>query len=341
MTANSTDSPTRTALVIGTGRMARLRVLGLRAAGMDVVITGRDAARAEQTATELEVPAVPYAEAAQSRYACAVVSSASEDHREHLQMFLPVAPITLCEKPVAVDVADARELLTTIEELGHELYVGFQRRFDPHIAAVRQRCLNGSLGTLLHLRASDFDRRPGVRAFIAKSGGMFKDLVIHDLDWVLWTTRATISSVHATGSVLINRDYADLDDCDTSTVSVVLSNGALATINASRAHPGGQDVRMEVLGTLGAVSVGLTPATPLEALEGLGDLGSAPAPQDFMQRFATAFEAETDQFARYVLGQTSSFGGCTLDEAVTALVAAKACETSWRTGRVVTLDEQR
>lgn len=256
-----------------------------------------------------------------------------------LQHFLSVAPLVLCEKPVATHSGQARELDAKVKRLGHQLYVGFQRRFDPDLAALRVRVEGGELGTLLHLRATDFDRQPGTRSFIAKSGGLFKDLVIHALDWVLWTTRSTLVSVYAAGSVLTSRDYADFEDCDTATVSVVLSDGVLATINCSRSHPLGQDVRVEILGSVDAVSVGLTSATPLHSQEGHSDLGSAPAPQDFLDRFGAAFDAETSAFARYALGQTVIFGGCTMTQATAALVAAEACETSWRTGVVVRIDQ--
>lgn len=316
--------------------MARLRVPRLQAAGLQVTITGRDFDRAQRAADELGATAVEYAEASSATADCVLVTSASQDHLPDLQNFLPDAPIVLCEKPVATSVGEASQLLELVAASGTEVYVGFQRRFDPGAAALRQRVLNGDLGGLLHVRATDFDHEPGSREFIAKSGGMFKDLVIHDIDWIKWTTGLGIASVHASGSAL-TRDYRELDDCDIATVSLVLQNGTLATVNSSRAHPLGQDVRLELLGSRGAISVGLTRSTPLEALEGSAAVGLETPPQDFMDRFAEAFRRETDHFARYATGQSTTFAGCTLDEAINALIVAEACESSWRSGQPLSL----
>lgn len=236
---------------------------------------------------------------------------------------------------MTTNVAEARGLLESTVATGARLFVGFQRRFDPSFAALRDRVLGGEFGTLLHVRTTDFDREPGSREFIAKSGGMFRDLVIHDLDWLTWTTGLAVKAVHAFGSSVISDHYGQLDDCDIATVSVVLDKGSLATINSSRSHPLGQDVRAEILGTRAAVSVGLTESCPLTPLEGGSAIGSGASPQDFTVRFAEAFRRETDDFAQYVTEQSSVFLGCTLGQAIDASVAAEACDLSWRSGEQV------
>ncbi len=326
------------ALVVGTGRMARLRISPLRAAGLQVTVTGRDPARSGELAAALSVEAVPYPDAASRHYDCVLIASSSEDHLTDLQTFLGCAPVVLCEKPVAASRAETEPLRAAVRAAGAELYVGFQRRFDPTVEELHRRVQDGDLGDLLHVRATDFDRHPGRPEFIAKSGGMFRDLVIHDLDWLMWTTGQPVRSVHAFGSALVSDAYRTADDCDTAVVTAVLGNGTLATINAARAHPLGQDVRMELLGTRAALSVGLLPATPLTPLEDDATIGSAAAPQSFIDRFGDAFRRETHQFARYVTGQSPAFAGCTLEEAITALVVAEACDDSWRSGRPVRCD---
>lgn len=326
------------ALVIGTGRMARLRIPALQAAGLDVSVTGRDLGRTQHTADRLSATAVDYRDATFAAYDCAVVASASEDHLTDVHNFMSTAPIMLCEKPVATDAAQAGRLAEVLASKGTELFVGFQRRFDPGFAALRDRVLHGDFGTLLHLRLTDFDHQPGSFEFITKSGGMFKDLVIHDLDLLTWVTGSAVKAVHANGSVLISDDYRELGDCDIATVSVVLDTNALATINTTRIHPLGQDVRIEVIGVGAAVSVGLTVRTPLTPMEEGSGIGSQTPPKDFIQRFAAAFNSETSNFANYVMGQTHSFNGCTFHEAVNALIVADACERSWRSGQKMEID---
>lgn len=330
-------------LVIGTGRMARVRVPRLVRAGLRVTLTGHDAVRTAAVASELGVIGRARADLRSGfqtgAYEAVVVTSASEQHHRDLGDVLPVAPVVMCEKPVATTTEAARELRAEVERVGAEVFVGFQRRFDPEVAGLREQIRRGDLGELLHLRATDFDHVPGAREFIATSGGMFRDLLIHDLDWLAWTTGQRIATVHAFGSVRVCEDYRDLGDCDVATVAVVLADGTLGTLTSSRVHPSGQDVRMEVLGSKQAVSVGLTAHTPLQAVG--TDVGTLPPPDSFMERFATAFELETDAFARYVTGEADHFEGCTLEEAVSALEAAEACQTSWTDGVRVDLHQAR
>lgn len=333
------SSQDRHVLVVGTGRMARVRVPRLTAAGIGVTLAGRDLERTRAVATELGVGSGSRDELAGESFDAVVVASASEDHHADLTTFLPSAPVIFCEKPVATTMAQARALQADVERLGKEVYVGFQRRFDPAVASLRERMRRGELGDLLHVRASDFDHEPSAREFIAKSGGMFRDLLIHDLDWLAWTTGTQIETVHAFGSVLSCDDYRDFNDCDTASVAVVMSDGVLGTLNSTRSHPAGQDVRMEVLGSRLSVSVGLTAHTPMEAVETGSGIGTQPAPADFMERFQTAFQLETDEFARYVNGEVERFGGCTLNDAVVALAAAEACQASWDRGAEVKLSE--
>ncbi len=326
-------------LVVGTGRMSAVRVPHLIAAGIEVTLTGRDSARAAAVAAELGVESGSRDQLAGESFDAVMVTSASEDHHADLSAFLQSAPVMFCEKPVASTMDQARALQVDVERLGAEVFVGFQRRFDPEVSMLRERVRRGELGDLLHVRASDFDHRPSARQFIAKSGGMFRDLLIHDLDWLAWTTGTQIESIHAFGSVLACEDYGDFHDCDVAVVTLVMADGVLGTVNASRLHPLGQDVRMEVLGTQMSASVGLTSRAPLRAQEPDSNIGTQKPPADFMERFDTAFRIETQEFARYLNGDVDRFAGCTLDEAVLALAAAEACQASWDRGTVVKLSD--
>lgn len=324
-------------LVVGTGRMAAVRVRHLKAAGIEVVLTGRDTARTATVAAGFGVESGPRAELREQSFDAVMVTSASEDHHADLTTFWESAPVVFCEKPVASTMEQARALQVDAARLGVQVFVGFQRRFDPDVARLRERVRTGELGDLMHVRATDFDHRPSARPFIAKSGGMFRDLLIHDLDWLAWTTGTAIDSVHASGSVRVCQDYADFEDCDVAAVTVVMDDGVLATLSSSRMHPLGQDVRMEVLGSGGSASVGLTAHTPMRAEESTSAIGTQAPPEDFMERFDRAFQLETEAFARYLDGSADEFAGCTLDEAVGALAAAEACQASWTTGATTNL----
>ena len=325
------NSQSRHVLVVGTGRMSKVRIPRLTASGIEVTMTGRDAQRTRTVAAELGVePAVREQLAGGKSFDAVMITSASEDHHKDLTTFLEAAPVTFCEKPVAATMEQARALRADVQRLGSEVYVGFQRRFDPEVASLRDSMRRGELGDLFHVRASNFDHKPSSREFIAKSGGMFRDLLIHDLDWLAWTTGTQIESVNAFGSVRSCEDYRDFDDCDVAVVTAVMSDGVLGTLNSTRSHPAGQDVRMEVLGSRRSVSVGLNAHTPMQVQDAASNIGTQPPPADFMECFETAFQLETDEFARYLKGDNERFTGCTLDEAILALAAAEACQASWQ-----------
>lgn len=332
-------SPTQHVLVVGTGRMSTVRVPRMTAAGLRVTLTGRDPDRAAAVAAGLGVESASRDALMGGSFDAVMVTSASEDHHADVAAFLPSAPLMFCEKPVAATLEQARALQRDAQRSGSDVFVGFQRRFDPEISELRERIRAGDLGTLLHVRASDFDHEPSSRPFIAKSGGMFRDLVIHDLDWLSWTTGSRIESVHAFGSVRVCADYEDFADCDVAAVTAMMADGTLGTLTSSRIHPNGQDVRMEVLGSAMSASVGLTPRTPLQAIESDSVVGTQSPPSDFMERFEIAFQRETDAFARHVLDRAAPFSGCTLDEAVVALAAAEACQASWERGARVEVAE--
>lgn len=329
----------RTALVIGAGRMARVRLEALAAReDLDrrVVACGDP----ERAAAELGASGVEVVErsalASLAPPAMAFVTSATARHDADLSAALAFGCPVLCEKPLAEDSDAARAQADRATAQGTPLFVAFQRHFEPALMELRRRIAVDALGVLYHLRFTHFDRRPSGREFIAASGGIFKDLLVHDIECALWLTGRSVRSVHATAGVRVWRDYADFDDADTATVLLTLDDGLVVTLHGSRHHPLGQDARVEALGSAGAVAAGLGPATPIEALEAPG-LFCRDAPQSFQERFAAAYAAETNAFADFALGRSDRFGGSSAAASVEAIRVAEACERSSRLGRPVEL----
>jgi myo-inositol 2-dehydrogenase/D-chiro-inositol 1-dehydrogenase len=169
------------------------------------------------------------------------------------------------------------------------------------------------------------DHTPSPREFIAGSGGIFRDMHVHDLDLVRWLSGSEIESVYATSAVRAQHQYAEFDDADVSTILAVTANGVQVTITGTRHDALGQDVRLEVHGSLDSVSAGLNRRTPLRTLEDDLPIGADPY-KGFVDRFREAFREETAAFVSLAGGAEGN--PCPPDSALESLRAAVACEES-------------
>lgn len=301
--------------VLGTGRMAELRVPLLRSGGAEVVLAGGDRARTETVAARLGASPSSVAEALAARPDGVVIASATDRHLEHLLAAAELGVPVLCEKPIALTVEDTRAAVRALD--GTVVQVGFQRRFDPAIAAARA----AGVGTLYSIRITARDAEPSPERYIPGSGGIFRDMHVHDFDLVRWISGREVATVYATGAVRGFERFARHGDIDTSAIILTMDDGMPVTIDGSRHDPRGYDVRIELLGSEDAISVA-PPALP----------------QSFAERFAGAFAAETDAF----LGLVREGGGaspCPPESALEALRVAVACDRSRAEGRVVTMSE--
>jgi myo-inositol 2-dehydrogenase/D-chiro-inositol 1-dehydrogenase len=332
-------SDVRTALVFGAGRMGRLRVAQLMAhEAVDAcVVATADTARAADLAGD-GVRVVDVATVGDLRPDLAVVASATARHEEDLGRALALGCPLLCDKPLTSDSASGRELAARAAAAGTPLFVAFQLHHVASVRALRERIAAGELGVLYHLRFTHMDRHVREREFIASSGGLFKDMLVHDVECASWLTRRRVASVYASAAVRGWPVFAEYGDFDTATVVLTMDDGLTVTLNGTRHNPLGQDMRIEAAGSRDAVAAGLTAATPLVALDAPGLLGNDPA-QGFEQAFGEAVPRETRAFVDFALGRADAFDGTTPEAAVEAVRVAEACERSNAEGRVVRLGE--
>ncbi len=321
-------------LVVGAGRMGAIRVEDLAADPRvsEVLVTNRTQARATELAERFGARALPWDEATAVVADGTVVAVGTDAHGDLLDGILRHGRPVLCEKPIALTLADTQRVIDTAADHGADLQIGFQRRFDQAIRAVHQRIADGSVGTLYSMTMTAHDHTPSPREFIAGSGGIFRDMHVHDLDLVRWLTGSEVASVHATKAVREHHQYGEFDDADVSSILAVTQSGVQVLITGTRHDARGHDVRLEVHGSLDSLSAGLNARTPLLTMEGDLPIGERPY-TGFVDRFRDAFRAETAAFASLVEGSIPN--PCPPDSALESLRAAIACEESIRRGAPV------
>ena len=264
----------------------------------------------------------------------AVIIAASTDaHASLVAAAIERGLPTFCEKPLALDLTGTVELAERIEALGAVVQVGFQRRFDPGYREARRLVESGDLGTVYLVRLIAHDHEPPPDAYIPSSGGLFRDSSIHDFDALCWLTGQEVDEVYAAGSVRGFPVFERYDDIDTGAAILRLGDGTLGVLSQTRHDPLGYDIRMEVVGSGDAVTVGFGQRTPIRSLEADGPSLTGPAWDTFLDRFETAYREELMTFLRVARGEIAS--PCTARDALRAMRIAVAADRSRKEHRPV------
>ena len=325
--------------LIGVGRIGAFHGLTLR--GLEGVssltLADADPARARAVAAELGADAVATPEELLDGGVDAlVVATATAGHARLLHLAAAAGIPTFCEKPVALDLGTLDDVLDDVARAGILVQVGFQRRFDAGYRAARDAVATGALGNLLAVRAATHDPSPPTEQYIATSGGIFRDLHIHDFDAVRFVTGQEIVEVYADGAVRETPWFADHADVDTAVAVLRLRGGALGILSGTRHDPRGYDVRLEVFGSSDSIAVGVGPRSALRSVEPGADRPHA-GYGSFLERFEPAYRAELAAFVETVRAGAES--ACTLDEARAALLVALAADRSRAERRPVSTEE--
>jgi myo-inositol 2-dehydrogenase/D-chiro-inositol 1-dehydrogenase len=326
--------------VAGVGRIGTMHATNLAALAQvdEVLVADPVPGRAELVATELGDQVKAVAGVGDLLDTCdgVLVATPTDTHPVLVRQCLANRTPVLCEKPIAANLPEMTALVAEIEAAGVPVLVGFQRRFDPPMVELRRRIAAGELGTIYQVRATGFDAEPPDFAYLPTSGGIFRDLLIHDLDAVPWLVGEPVVEVYASGSVLVDPAFAAADDVDNAMVLLRFAGGAHAVLTAGRHDPLGYDHRIEVLGARDSVAVGLDVRTPLNSLEPDGPTAGPDAYPGFPERFRRAYRNEMQVFVD-VLGGWSENPSPAADSVV-SLRLAEACEQSRRTGTPVRLN---
>lgn len=324
--------------LIGAGRIGRLhaRLLASLPEVEEVLVADANSEAAQSVAAEVGGRAVAGPAEAIEGADTVVIAAATNAHAELLRAAVERRRPTFIEKPLAFDLDESRELVELVERSGVVVQVGFQRRFDVGFVEAQRLVAAGDLGTVYAIRLIAHDAAPPPEAYIPTSGGLFRDSSIHDFDALRFVTGQEVDEVFALGAVRGFEMFARYDDVDTAGGILRLADGTIATLSQTRHNPRGYDIRMEVVGSQDAVSVGLGPHTPTRSLEPDGpDFG--PGWDSFLTRFEPAYRAELTAFVRVAAGEIPS--PCTAADGYEAMRIAVAMSLSLAERRPVRLSE--
>lgn len=205
------------------------------------------------------------------------ICSPSSMHKEQIIAASEAGKHIFCEKPLAVELSEADEVIESVERTGVKMMLAFQRRFDSNFAACKQAILNGSVGDMYTFRLTSRDPAPPPIEYILKSGGLHNDMAIHDIDIGLWMSGATCTEVTAFGACLVDPKIGtEGGDIDTALTVLKFDNGVIGSIENCRACPQGYDQRVEVFGSGGQVSFSNNYPNALEIADGASVRGVTP-----------------------------------------------------------------
>ncbi len=262
-----------------------------------------------------------------------IVASPTDQHLDQTRRAIAAGKAVLCEKPIDQDLATAR---AAAPELGGKrpLLLGFNRRFDRHFGALKRQLLNGRIGTLESLLIVSHDPAPPPVSYVKISGGLFKDMAIHDFDMARFLLGEDPVEVFASASCLVDPAIGEAGDVDTAKSVLKTASGRICVISNSRRSGYGYDQRIEAYGAKGLLKADNVLESTLTHWSGEGPQLDA-FQNFFLDRYAEAYRSEIAHFADILAGKAEPLVG--FDDAVKALELAEAAARSVATGQAVKL----
>ena len=303
----------------GTARLAHVVDVNAAAA---TALAGRHGARVSDTAAALADPAV----------GAVIIASSTDTHADLIIAAARAGKAIFCEKPIDLSLARVDQALDAVRAAGVPMLVGFNRRFDPNFAELHRRIGAGAIGVVEQVVITSRDPGPPPLDYIKVSGGMFRDMTIHDFDMARWMLGEEPIEVFATGAALVDPAIAAAGDIDSAMVLLRCASGHMAHINNSRRAAYGYDQRVEVHGSLGRLIAGNRVATTVEQADATTVGTDKPMPF-FLERYADAYRIELAAFIDAVANRTPMPVGAR--DGRQALVLAEAALRSLHENRPV------
>jgi myo-inositol 2-dehydrogenase/D-chiro-inositol 1-dehydrogenase len=261
-----------------------------------------------------------------------LICTPTDTHADLIEQAAKAGKAVFCEKPVDLSADRVRACLKVVADTKAPLMIGFNRRFDPSFASLRQRLRDGEVGSPEIVTILSRDPGPPPISYITRSGGLFRDMMIHDLDLARFLLGEEPVEVSALASCLVDPEIGKAGDIDTAVVTLRTASGKLAQISNSRRATYGYDQRIEVHGSTGLLRAHNLHATTVERANAQG-FNSDPVLHFFLERYLPAYRAEIDAFITGVTaGKPLNPSG---EDGLRALLLADAAEASLKSGKTV------
>ena len=341
MTEHTTpDDPLRIA-VLGVGRIGKMHaeIVARQVPGAVLAyVQDVNEIAAKSVGGELGVPSTSDVDVVLSspEVDAVAICSSTDTHVSLLIAAANAGKAIFCEKPISLDLAAVDEALAIVAASGVPLQIGFNRRFDPAHASVRDAVVSGAVGDVHLVRITSRDPAPPPISYVKVSGGLFLDMTIHDFDMARFVTGSEVTEVYARAAVRVDPAIGEAGDVDTAVIVLTHANGAITTIDNSRQAVYGYDQRVEAFGSEG-MAASDNPLQHTGSRRSAAGTTSTTIPYFFLDRYIPSYVHEWAAFVAYVSG-----GG---DSPVPAadgrapLVIGLAAKKSVEENRVVQISE--
>lgn len=263
-----------------------------------------------------------------------IIGTPTDTHFDIIQGAAEAGKAIFCEKPVDMSADRIRACITVVENAGVPFFTAFNRRFDPNFAAIQSRIVSGEIGDVEIVTILSRDPSPPPLSYVESSGGLFRDMMIHDFDMARFMLGEEPVQVFAVGSALVDREVGKLGDVDTAAVTLTTASGKICQISNSRRATYGYDQRLEVHGSKGMLRAENKLENSVEVATEAG-FRRAPTLNFFLERYEAAYLAEMVSFVDAVLGKTAVSPG--IRDGLHAQLIADAATRSWQSGQPVSL----
>ncbi len=264
-----------------------------------------------------------------------VIASNTDTHADLIIKAAKANKPIFCEKPIDLNLERIDLCSAALKKAGVPFFVGFNRRFDPSIADLQARLKQKAVGRVEQIFISSRDHALPDKSFLKTSGGLFRDMMIHDFDMMRWLSGEEPVEIYATGSCLIDPSIHEFGDLDTAMVIMKTASGTLCHINNSRRSVYGYDQRIEVFGEKGMLRTHNLAPTTVEHSTHEAVIMDKPH-LSFPQRYKDAYRIEMDHFFTDVVKNGKEPSVSVIDGR-RAIVIADAAEESYKTGKPVKL----
>ena len=261
-----------------------------------------------------------------------LIATSTDTHSDLIERATAAGKAVLCEKPVDLSLKRALKTLSTVTRSDMPVMIGFNRRFDPNFIALKSAFDAGEIGKGELLSITSFDPAPPPVSYIKVSGGLFRDMMIHDFDMACWIFGDVPARITAHGSCLVDEGIGAAGDVDTAVVTMIWKDGRIAVVKNSRRAGYGYDQRVELLGAGGLLAAKNVLENTVEKITAQGAVTAKPV-HFFLERYMRAYQAEWAAFVKALKSRAPM--PVTLRDGVAALACAEAATLSARTGDTV------